>query len=338
MVLTAVTIGCGLAPFLISDLSKSAVLALDPGATPSTVKLWAGFNTAFVISLGIIAVGTVLSVLRRPVAVAQAAASKQLRKLPSTDDAYAAVIRGIDVVSRRVTRSLQTGSLPFYLLIILATVVTVPVIPMLGELDTLPDWIENPAHIPIVAIILGSALGATLVRRRIAAVVMLGAVGFAMGGLYEVQGAPDLALTQFAIETLGTVLFVLVLRFLPTRFVDLAPAVVRPLRLAVSLLVGSAIFVFAIVSSNARTDVAEESISVEMVERAKPDGDGKNVVNVILVDFRGVDTLGEITVLVVAAVGAVAVARSGRRRIDADDGAPAVANEPEHRTDVAVRP
>jgi multicomponent Na+:H+ antiporter subunit A len=137
-----------------------------------------------------------------------------------------------------------------------------------------------------------------------------------MAALYESWGAPDLALTQFAIETLGTVLFVLVLRFLPTRFVDLAPAVVRPVRLVVSVLVGAAIFVFAIVSTNARSDVVEESISAEMIERSEPDGDGKNVVNVILVDFRGVDTMGEITVLLVAAVGAVALARGSRRYDD----------------------
>ena len=114
--------------------------------------------------------------------------------------------------------------------------------------------------------------------------------------------------------TLGTVLFVLVLRFLPTRFVDLAPAVVRPVRLAVSALVAGAVFVYAIVASGARGSVDRPSISAEMIERAKPDGDGKNVVNVILVDFRGLDTMGEITVLVVAAVGAVALARVDRRR------------------------
>ncbi|MFK7918002.1 MAG: hydrogen gas-evolving membrane-bound hydrogenase subunit E [Ilumatobacter sp.] len=319
-VLTAVTVGLGLVPAVISDLTKSALLGLDPNATPSTVKLWAGFNTAFLLSLVIIATGTVLSVFRRPVARFQTAVSKPLRSLPSTDDSFAFVLRSIDGVARRVTRSVQTGSLPTYLLVILTTVVVVPVIPMLGELDSLPDVVENPVHIPLVAIIIGAATGAALVRRRIAAVVMLGAVGFAMAGLYEVQGAPDLALTQFAIETLGTVLFVLVLRFLPTRFIELAPAVVRPLRLIVSVLVGASIFVFAIVSTNARSDVPEESISVEMVERSKPDGDGKNVVNVILVDFRGVDTMGEVTVLLVAAVGAVALARGHRRSDDESEG------------------
>ena len=311
-VLTAVTVVVGVAPALISDLSAAALVGLDPGATPSAVKLWSGFNEAFALSLVIIAVGAAMAFGRRAVSRAQRAASRPLRRLPSTDDAFAGTIRAIDAIARRVTRAVQTGSLPFYLAVILAVVVTVPVIPMLGDLDGLPSFVDDPAHVPVAAIIVASALGAALVRRRIAAVVMLSAVGFAMAGLYEIWGAPDLALTQFAIETLGTVLFVLVLRFLPTRFVDVAPAVVRPIRLAVSVLVGVAVFVFAIVANGARADVEQPSMSAEMVERAYPDGEGKNIVNVILVDFRGVDTMGEITVLLVAAVGAVALARVGR--------------------------
>ncbi|BAN04125.1 hydrogen gas-evolving membrane-bound hydrogenase subunit E [Ilumatobacter coccineus] len=326
MVLTAATVVLGLLPMLISDLTKTATLALDPHASPSTVKLWAGFNTAFVLSLVIIATGAALTALRGPVANVQAKLAAPLRKMPSTDDGFEATVRSIDTVANRVTRYIQSGSLPVYLLVILATVVTVPVIPMLGELDSLPEFVERPIHVPLVAVILGAAIGATLIRRRMAAVVMLSAVGFAMAGLYEAQGAPDLALTQFAIETLGTVLFVLVLRFLPSRFVDLAPAVVRPVRLAVSVLVACAIFVFAIVSTQARSDVPQESVSVEMIERSKPDGEGKNVVNVILVDFRGVDTMGEITVLLVAAVGAFALARSGRGRDD-DESVVAPAEE-----------
>ena len=313
MVLTVVTVVVGLFPVLISNLTKTATYALDPGATPSTVKLWAGFNLAFVLSLIIISTGLAMTVFRTRTARLQTAASRPLRAFPSTDDAYLAVLRSIDAVARHTTRFVQSGSLPVYLAVILATVVTIPAIAMLGDLDALPAFNDKTIHLPLVAIILGAAIGATLIRRRMAAVVMLGAVGFAMAGLYEVQGAPDLALTQFAIETLGTVLFVLVLRFLPSRFVDAAPAVIRPVRLVVSALVGCAVFVFAIVASDSRSDVAEESISVEMVERSYPDGEGKNVVNVILVDFRGVDTMGEITVLLVAAVGAAALARSDRR-------------------------
>jgi multicomponent Na+:H+ antiporter subunit A len=313
VVLTVFTVVAGIAPSLITGLVEAATIAIDPEATPSTVKLWAGFNTAFALSLLIIAVGVILTVYRRQVAAVQARLSRPIHRLPSTDDAFLATLRSINAVATRTTATLVSGSLPVYLLIILATAAIVPVIPMIAEFDALPEWIESAIHIPLVAIIIGSAIGSALVKRRIAAVVMLGAVGYSMAGLYEARGAPDLALTQFAVETLTTVLFVLVLRFLPTRFVDLAPAVVRPIRMAVSLIVAGAIFVFAIVSSDARSDVAEPSISEEMVERSKPDGEGKNVVNVILVDFRGIDTMGEITVLVAAAVGAVAIARAGRR-------------------------
>ena len=318
-VLTVFTVVAGLAPVIIDELVQGATLAIDPDASPSEVELWAGFNTAVVLSMVVISVGTLLVLGRRGVERAQAAGHRAIRWVPSSERGFLATLQGINLVSNRTTAVTQTGSLPVYLLVILASAAIVPVIPLLGELNALPEWVENPLHIPLVAIILGASLGAALVKRRISAVVMLGAVGFAMAGLYETQGAPDLALTQFAIETLGTVLFVLVLRFLPGRFIDLAPAVVRPVRLVVSALVAGAVFVFALVASGARADVSEPNISVEMVERAKPDGEGRNVVNVILVDFRGVDTMGEITVLVVAAVGAVSVARAGRRGSRRDD-------------------
>jgi multicomponent Na+:H+ antiporter subunit A len=146
---------------------------------------------------------------------------------------------------------------------------------------------------------------------------MLGGVGFGMAGFYVLQGAPDLALTQFAIETLATVLFVLVLRFLPRHFVDERAAVRLPIRLVVSGLLGVSVFVFALVASGARSDVEQPSVSEQMIERSVPDGKGANVVNVILVDFRGLDTLGEITVLAVAAIGLVSLARADRRAGDA---------------------
>jgi multicomponent Na+:H+ antiporter subunit A len=313
-VLTVITIAAGLAPVLIDDLVGAATIAIDPVASPSTVELWSGFNTAFVLSLVIIGSGLVLVWFREAVERGQGAAHRGIAHVPSGDDSFIAVLRSLDLAANRTTAYVQSGSLPTYLLVIMSTAAIVPIIPMLPELDTLPDWVEDPIQIPLVAIILGAALGAALVKRRIAAAVMLSAVGFAMAGLYEVRGAPDLALTQFGIETLGTVLFVLVLRFLPSRFVDLAPAIVRPVRLVVSFLVAGAIFVYALVVSDARSDVSAPSISEEMIARANPDGDGRNVVNIILVDFRGFDTMGEITVLVVAAVGAVSLARFGRHR------------------------
>jgi multicomponent Na+:H+ antiporter subunit A len=160
-------------------------------------------------------------------------------------------------------------------------------------------------HVVLAVVIVAGALTASILRQRFAAALCLGIVGYSMGLLFALQGAPDLALTQFSIETLSVVLFVLVLRFLPERFDHRPPAGLRLGRAAVATAVGAAVFVFAMASSTAR--VAEPP-SRQLIEAA-PKAGGANVVNVILVDLRGTDTFGEIAVLLTAAVGAVSLAR-----------------------------
>ena len=320
VVLSIATVVFGLAPVLVDGLIEGATTALYPGSDPAPVELFAGFNPALLLSAVIIACGIALTLLRRPVADVQAQASDRLQVIPSTEQGYLAVLRSISAVATRVTATVQSGSLPIYLAIIVLTVTLVPLTAFSSELDALPQFLEEPAHVALVAIMVAAALGASIVRHRIAAALMLGAVGYAMAGLYVTQGAPDLALTQFSIETLSTVLFVLVLRFLPRSWRHRAPAIATPMRIAVAGAVGVAVFVFALSASNARSDVVEPSMSEVMIENSLPKGKGANVVNVILVDFRGWDTMGEITVLLVAAVGAVSLARPGRRRDES--GAP----------------
>jgi multicomponent Na+:H+ antiporter subunit A len=179
------------------------------------------------------------------------------------------------------------------------------------EWPGLPDAVDTPAHLPIAGVVLGAAMAAATVRRRFTSALFLGVVGYSMAGLFVVQGAPDLALTQAAIETLSTTLFVLVLRRLPDRFVRTSGARRRVVRGVVSVAVGAAVFAFALVAAGSRT---ERPVSDSMLEQSLPDGHGRNVVNVILVDIRGFDTLGELTVLASAAIGAVALARAGRGR------------------------
>ncbi len=318
VVLSVATVLFGLAPLLIDGLVEGATITLYPGSSPKPVQLFAGFNPALALSALIIACGVVLTVFRRQVATFQTWASSGLRAVPSEEQAFLGVLRAISATARRVTATVQNGSLPIYIAIIMLTVTLVPVASFASELGALPQFIEAPSHVVLVAIMIAAGLGACVVRHRIAAALMLGAVGYAMAGLYVVQGAPDLALTQFAIETLSTVLFVLVLRFLPRSWRHNSPAIAAPMRIAVAVAVGVAVFVFALSASNARSDVTEPSMSETMIENALPKGKGHNVVNVILVDFRGWDTMGEITVLLVAAVGAVSLARPGRRRGDPD--------------------
>ena len=318
VVLSILTVLFGLAPVLVDGLIEAATVTLYPGSEPKPVVLFAGFNTALLLSAVIIGCGVALAVLRRPVADVQARASAGLQTVPSTEQGFLAVLRSISVVSTRVTATVQNGSLPIYLAIIVLTVMLVPLAAFASELDQLPQFVETPTHVALVAIMIAAGLGACIVRHRIAAALMLGAVGYAMAGLYVAQGAPDLALTQFSIETLSTVLFVLVLRFLPRSWRHRAPAIAAPMRVVVAGAVGVAVFVFALSASNARSDVDEPSMSEVMIENSLPKGKGANVVNVILVDFRGWDTMGEITVLLVAAIGAVSLARPGRRRDEPD--------------------
>jgi multicomponent Na+:H+ antiporter subunit A len=140
-------------------------------------------------------------------------------------------------------------------------------------------------------------------------VLLLGAVGYGVAVLFILQGAPDLALTQTLIETLSLVLFVLVLKLLPDRFRVSASRLRVNARVAVAVLVGLFAAGSLIVASGVRT---EPSVSEEISEVALPEGGGRNVVNVILVDIRGFDTMGEITVLAVAALGILTLVRTRR--------------------------
>jgi multicomponent Na+:H+ antiporter subunit A len=313
VLLAVASLVAGVAPVLVDKAVRSATTTLYQGATPKHVVLWAGFNTALLLSIVIIGSGLLLIAMHDRAERLQRAFATRIAWIPDSDRVFWAIVTGTSRFARKTTRTIQNGSLPVYLMIILGVAAALPLGPALRSFDAWPDLIGDWVHVPIAVVIVVAAVGATVVRRRIASALMLGAVGFAMAGFYVAQGDPDLALTQFTIETLATVLFVLVLRFLPRRFDDVRAAVTAPIRFAVAGLVGVTVFVLALVASGARSDVSQPSISDEMLERSVPDGKGANVVNVILVDFRGLDTLGEITVLVVAALGAVSLARVARR-------------------------
>jgi multicomponent Na+:H+ antiporter subunit A len=313
LVLAVFTIVAGVAPMIIDELVEAATVAIDAAAHPEHLALWHGFTIALLLSAIIIALGTALALARRPVAALQARFHDLIDPVPTADQSFWWLLNGTTAGAKRLTRVVQNGSLPIYLMVIMSVAAVGIAIPAFAALETWPEWIGTPLHVPLAAITLAAAIGATVFHRRIGAALMLGGVGFGMAGFYVTQGAPDLALTQFAIETLATVMFVLVLRFLPRRFDDRHTAIATPIRVVVSAMVGVTVFVAGIVAAMSRTDVVEPDVSEEMVRRSVPDGKGSNVVNVVLVDFRGADTLGEITVLVVAALGVVALGRATRR-------------------------
>jgi multicomponent Na+:H+ antiporter subunit A len=168
----------------------------------------------------------------------------------------------------------------------------------------------TPVYAPeaaVIALVAVAALSAARARSTMAAVLLLGAVGYGMALVYVIFGAPDLAMTQFAIETLTVVIFVLVFRHL-RGFGDLSSRLVKARDALVATVVGALIaaLVFFIGTSGTTSRLAGY-----FAETAPTLGHGLNVVNVILVDFRGFDTLGEITVLATVAIGVRALLRIG---------------------------
>ncbi|MGE3620080.1 MAG: hydrogen gas-evolving membrane-bound hydrogenase subunit E [Acidimicrobiia bacterium] len=307
VVLTALTVLTGLVPALLDGLAERAARALGQ-AEDVHLAVWHGVNEALLLSAATLSAGALLFALNRPVELVLSAVPKP----PTGSEVYRRILRGLNEVADRVTAVVQSGSLPVYAGVILLTVAVAPAVALVGaSWPGWPDLVETPAHVPIALAIVGAALTAALVRRRIAAALFLGATGYGMAGLFVVQGAPDLALTTVAIESLSTVLFVLVLRRLPRHFEQRSTPRFRVVRLVVAGTVGAVVFAFALLAAAERP--TGDTVSDEMVERALPDGHGRNIVNVILVDFRAFDTMGEITVLAAASIGAVALARADRR-------------------------
>jgi multicomponent Na+:H+ antiporter subunit A len=308
-VLTALTVVIGLVPAaIIGDLVDVTAGGLIGVEVASELALWHGVNTALILSLLTIAGGVLLWRVTDPFIRATG------RLAPPIDGyrAFQLGLEGLFTVARMTTTRIQTGSLPRYVAIILMVVVGGPGLVAVATttIPGLPDPTGFPVQMALGGFIAGAAVATIFVSRRLGAIVVLGGVGYGMAGLFIAQGAPDLALTQFAIETLTIVAFVLVLRQLPARFSRGSNRRAQVRRAAAASIVGAGVFVLVLAVSGTDPITPASDLAVE---RALPEAEGRNIVNVILVDFRGLDTLGEIAVLLVAAVGVTTLARVGRR-------------------------
>jgi multicomponent Na+:H+ antiporter subunit A len=328
VVLAALGLVLGLAPMVLDDLIGGGLEALGYGEGHVSLHLWNGFTAALGLSAIVIAGGVLLFVGRVQVERWQA----RVPHPPSALGAYERGLQGLLRGADRLTGVVQSGSLPVYLVVLLVTAIAVPAVPLLtdGGLSDWPALVDSPLQLVLAVIMIVASFAVAATRRRFAAVLMLGAVGYGMVALFLVQGAPDLALTQVLIETLSVVAFVLVLRHLPEGFTPVMVPGRKVIPAVVGTLVAIFVFVFLLTAGEARepvitADGAEvavaaggASVSEEYVVRSEPEAHGRNIVNVIVVDFRGFDTMGEITVLVVAALGVVGLVKAGRRRPGAD--------------------
>jgi multicomponent Na+:H+ antiporter subunit A len=291
----------GLAPFLLDHaLVGPAASAVAGRAVPVHLALWHGLNPMLVLSAATVALGCglYLGYINRPEPL------DRWRSIGrwGPDRGYWIGLEGLKSLAAWQTRILQGGFLYRYILIIVLSTLGLTAMTLvrysnvpLGFTGTDLRFFEL---VICVLMILGAGVAAGA-GSRLTAIVSMGVVGYGMALLFIDFGAPDLAMTQFIIETMTVILFVLVIYRLPEY-----QRVARPKQLAGNILVAGASGLLMTFLVMVALNVQEGSrLSSYFAESSLLLAHGRNVVNVIIVDFRALDTLGEIVVLSLAGIG-----------------------------------
>jgi multicomponent Na+:H+ antiporter subunit A len=299
--LTGLGLGFGLFPTGVESLVAAAAAAATSGEpTGGHVALWHGFNLPLLLSALTFVGGIALYAMRG--SLRGGLIGDRVFFSFGPERWYQWALAGLNGLARLQTRWLQSGYLRYYLLTIIVSTVFLAGHRLLNILS-MPRWasITDVRFYEWVPTLMIPAAALVCIRSssRLSAVAALGVVGYGVALIYVLFGAPDLAMTQFMVETLMVVLFVLVLYHLP-RFAVLSTTRARGFDAAIALSAGALITALILIGAEIQL---YEKISGYFVAQSSPLAHGRNIVNVILVDFRGLDTLGEITVLALAGIG-----------------------------------
>jgi multicomponent K+:H+ antiporter subunit A len=302
------------------DAAIRAVLGPQP---PSySLAVWHGFTAELLMSLVALGGGICVYFLLRSYLLTGVDGPPLLRRFKSQRIFDRVLNAAMPRLARWLEAVLGTRRLQPQLQLIFGVALIAALIPLYhGSLFAVPtaSGAFDPVFVLIWAVGIACALGAAYLAKfhRFAALIMLGGTGLVTCLSFVWLSAPDLALTQLVVETVTTVLLLLGLRWLPKRMPQLdedrglANMIrwyrIRDLTIAICVGAGLATLAYA-----AMTRPAPDSIARFFVENAYTRGGGTNIVNVILVDFRGFDTLGEITVLGVVALTVYALLRRFR--------------------------
>jgi multicomponent K+:H+ antiporter subunit A len=326
--LVALCVLVGLAPGLIVAPWLDAVGGAVFGAAlpPHDIAIFHGFNRPLAMSGLALAAGALVywGLERRFELHLHAPRGWSGRLL------FALAVQGLLGAARRVTAALDDGAVQRSLALLVASALALGAAatwsgngaaPLMGPLPLQPvDGVAVALWLALAAAALGAVL---LHRRRLVAVILVAIVGLVVSLAFVYFSAPDLALTQISVEVVATVLMLMSLALLP----GLSPAESSAARrardavLAIGAGCGVGMLAWAVMTRPL------DSVSWYYLQNSLPEAGGSNVVNVILVDFRGFDTLGEITVLAIAALGVAALMEGLSLRRDAP-GAPGRSRDP----------
>ncbi|TBU95497.1 monovalent cation/H+ antiporter subunit A [Stutzerimonas kirkiae] len=285
--------------YTVAPLLASAVGATLDGDVPAySLSIWHGFNLPLLMSFVALAGGILLYSQRRVL-------YSWYEGLPSLDAlvVFERCVRALTAGSEKLTRTLENGSLQRYLMLLLLSALAL----MIYALSPLQSFtgpvamteLDGVTALGMLVLLLGSLCTLYFHRRRLVGLMMLSCVGLMVALAFARFSAPDLALTQLSVEVVTIILLILTLFFMP----DYTPVESSSLRTARDLLLASGVGTLVALLVYAVLTRPYQSIAPFFLENSVSGGGGTNVVNVILVDFRGFDTLGEISVLAIAAVG-----------------------------------
>ncbi len=287
-------------------LIEPAVRAFHPSMEDIQLKLFYGFNEPLLLSILTLSLGGAFYLFRRPL---QQTIESILKHIPLRfENIYTGALDGIAAAARFQTAFLQNGSLHRYLSIIIGSVIIGVGLPFVADNQsalsiqrpdaTFTNWL-------VIGIIGLAVITVVVARSRLLAICCLGVVGAGIALLFLTYGAPDVALTQLLVETLTVIIVALVLLRLP----DLNSRRTTPLKvrlsnavLAVSM--GALVSVLILAVNSTELDL---TITQFFEANSYLAAHGRNIVNVILVDFRSLDTLGEITVVALAGLAGYAL-------------------------------
>lgn len=302
LIMTLAGIVFGLFPGLIeSAFIKPIAMTQAVEFEDFHLKLWHGFNTVLGLSAVTIATGIILYVILKPkhsyeMAIAKLDSIAPKNLILNLSDGFA-------LFSRYWTNFFQTGYLRHYISIVVFLLILLLGYLIFSDFSLTIDYSSLTEltiyEISILLMLLLGVLYTVFTKSRLAAVAALGVVGLSFSLLFLFYSAPDLAMTQFSVDTLTVILFVLVLYKLP-KYLNLSDSRLRIKHGALSVTFGLLITLLILTVLN---EPKNTEISEFYAENAYKLAHGKNIVNVILVDFRGIDTMIEISVLIVAALG-----------------------------------
>ncbi len=316
----------GVVPWILNAPLAAAAGAILHAPADVSLALWHGLSPAVVLStLTLLAAG--LGYLMR-----NAIRRRAWRPAHGTEQLYAGTLSALDAISRVIAPPLHSASLRSYVMVIVvssivvggAALVTAPALAAFA-----PEIHVRLHEVLVVVVMIAGAIAAAVAKSAMAAVLSLGVVGYGVATTFLLFGAPDLAMTQFSVETLTVLIYVVVFRQF-RNFGALSPRFVRYRDAAIAAGMGT--IIGGVVLSVSTTETGARLR--EYFASAGPTlGHGRNIVNVILVDFRAFDTIGEITVLATAAIGVRALLRLAvTGTVDAESAREAPPTSPMFRT------